>query len=132
MDAAQEAEVERQMAIQAYQYCRDICSWGIHSPLLLGGPGVTVQIGVSLFRHKPKVSSLMKLLGVVDTIMVISCFQNHRGCPPQWDVWVFGMCDTSQTPALGVIRMVSDQTAATLHCTSNTVSTPQEWDNSSQ
>lgn len=26
-DAAQEAEVEEKTAIQAYQYCRDICSW---------------------------------------------------------------------------------------------------------
>ena len=56
-DAAEEADVERKSAIQAYQYCKDICSWRLlhhDSPLLLGGPGVTIQIDVSLFRHKPK------------------------------------------------------------------------------
>ena len=55
-DVAEEAEVENKTAIQAYQYCRDICSWRLlnhDSPMLLGGPGVTVQIDESLFRHKP-------------------------------------------------------------------------------
>ena len=63
-DAAEEAEVEKKTAIQAYQYCRDICSWRLlhrDSPLLLGGPGVTVQIDESLFRHKPKVGSGFKM-----------------------------------------------------------------------
>ena len=57
-DAAEEAEVEKKTAIQAYQYCRDICSWMLFnhdSPLQLGGTGVMVQIDESLFRHKPKV-----------------------------------------------------------------------------
>lgn len=35
--------------------------------------------------------------------MALSNSQQHRGCPPQREVWVFGMCDVSQTPALGVI-----------------------------
>ena len=37
-DAAEEAEVEKKSAVQAYQYCRDICSWRLlhhDSPLLL-------------------------------------------------------------------------------------------------
>ena len=56
--AAEEAEVDRKTAIQAYQYCRDVCSWRLLNqdvPLQLGGLGVTVQIHESLFRHKPKV-----------------------------------------------------------------------------
>ena len=60
IDAAQEAEVTEKTAIQTYQYLRDICSWRLlnhDSPLMLGGPGVVVQIDESLFRHKPKVSS---------------------------------------------------------------------------
>ena len=59
-DAAQEAEVDEKTAIQTYQYCRDICSWRLlnrDAPLMLGGPGVVVQIDESLFRHKPKVNS---------------------------------------------------------------------------
>lgn len=57
-DAAQEIQITEATAVQAYQYLRDICSWRLlqhDAPLLLGGPGVVVQIDESLFRHKPKV-----------------------------------------------------------------------------
>lgn len=57
-DAAQEAKISKVTAVQVYQYFRDICSWRLlhhDAPLLLGGPGVVVQIDESLFRHKPKV-----------------------------------------------------------------------------
>ena len=43
--------------------------------------------------------------------------QHHRGHPlppPPWQVWVFGLCDTSHTPARGVMRIVPDRSAATL------------------
>ena len=59
--AADEAEVTEMSATQAYQYFRDICSWRLllhDSPLLLGGPGVVVQIDESLFCHKTKVCGL--------------------------------------------------------------------------
>ena len=56
-------------------------------PLLLGGPGVIVQIDESLFRHKPK---------------------NHRGWATTREVWVFGLCDTSHSTALGVMSIVPD------------------------
>ena len=46
--------------------------------------------------------------------MAISNFQYHGGRPPQGEVWVFGMCDVSQTPALGVMRIVPDRSAPTL------------------
>ena len=44
-------------AIQSYQYLRDGCSWrllNVDSPLLLGGPGIVIQIDESLSSHKPK------------------------------------------------------------------------------
>ena len=63
------------------------------SPLMLGGNGVVVQIDESLFRHKPK---------------------HHRGRATTNEVWVFGLCDTSQSPALGVMCIVPDRTAQTL------------------
>lgn len=40
--------------------------------------------------------------------------QNHRGRPPRSIQWVFGMVDTSVTPALGVMRVVPNRSAATL------------------
>ena len=59
-DAAEEAKVTETTAIQVYQYFRDICSWRLvthDSPMLLGGPGVVVQIDESLFSHIPKVQT---------------------------------------------------------------------------
>ena len=59
--------------------------------------------------------------------------QNHRGRPPPWQVWVFGLCDTSHTPALGVMRIVPDRSAATLlpiiqqHVRSGTIVHSDEW-----
>ena len=40
--------------------------------------------------------------------------QYHRGRPPQQEVWVFGMVDTSQQPALGFMQIVQRRDAATL------------------
>ena len=40
--------------------------------------------------------------------------QYHRGRPAQQPAWVFGMCDTSQQPALGYMEMVNARDAATL------------------
>ena len=42
-NAAQEAKVEKNTAVQAYQYFRDICCWRLlnhDAPLILGGLGV--------------------------------------------------------------------------------------------
>ena len=95
-DAAEEALVDEKTAIQIYQYCRDICSWRLlntDAPLMLGGPGVVVQIDESLFRHKPKY---------------------HRGYATRNEVWVFGLCDTSVSPAQGLMCIVPDRRAQTL------------------
>ena len=59
------------------------------APLMLGGQGVVVQIDESLFGH-------------------------HRGRAPRNEVWVFGMCDISQSPALGVMSIVPNWTHTTL------------------
>ena len=59
--------------------------------------------------------------------------QNHRGRPPRSIQWVFGMADTSETPALGVMRAVPDCTAVTLlpitqqHVHPGTIVWSDEW-----
>ena len=105
----------------AYHECAvnlDICSWRLlnhDAPLMLGRPGVVVHIDESFFRHKPKVwyscmaSSLSDCQHFCHDIL-----QSHRGRPPQRQVWVFGICDTSHTQACGVMRIVPDRFATTL------------------
>lgn len=55
-DAAEEAQVGRDTAINVYQWLREVCTTKLlRTPIQLGGPGKVVQIDESLFRHKPKV-----------------------------------------------------------------------------
>ena len=55
-DAAKIAEVDENTAVDVYQWLREVCSTKLlNTPILLGGPGVTVQIDESQFCHKPKV-----------------------------------------------------------------------------
>ena len=59
-DAAEEAKVSRETAINVYQWLREVCSTKLlATPIVLGGPQKVVQIDESLFRHKPKVSKYM-------------------------------------------------------------------------
>ena len=55
-DAQRVAEVDKGTAIDVYRWLREICTTKLlPMPMILGGPGVVVQIDESLFRHKPKV-----------------------------------------------------------------------------
>ena len=63
-DSAQESEVSRSVAIDLYQWLREICGWRLinHDDLRLGGAGPAgpihpkvVEIDESCFSHKPKV-----------------------------------------------------------------------------
>ena len=52
-DASEEAEVTRTTGVQVYQYFRDVCTAKLlQAPILLGGPGIIVQIDESLYRRK--------------------------------------------------------------------------------
>ena len=61
-DAAAECEVSRQVAIDVYQWLREICGWRLlnHDDLRLGGstplqlPPI-IETDESCFSHKPKV-----------------------------------------------------------------------------
>ena len=58
-DAAEETKVSREMAINVYQWLREVCSTKLLAiPIVLVGPQKVVQIDQSLFRHKPKVRDL--------------------------------------------------------------------------
>ena len=56
--AMEEAGVSKTLAIDVYQWLRDICSEKLLSMTIkLGGPGTIVQVDKSLFRHTPKVNT---------------------------------------------------------------------------
>lgn len=56
-DAGKVAEVDEGTAIDVNRWLREICSSKLlQTPVILGGPGIVVQINESLFRHKPKVA----------------------------------------------------------------------------
>jgi transposase-like protein len=61
----------------------------------LGGPGIIVQIDESLFNHKPK-------------------YQRGRRASKDKETWVFGIADTSHTPAVTYMQTVEKRDAATL------------------
>ena len=50
----------------------------------------------------------MKVINYIDIL------QYHRGRPADEPMWVFGMCDTSVSPALGYMEIVTARDAATL------------------
>ena len=92
--AADEAQVTEASACQVYQWLREVCSTKlINTQIVLGSPNTIVQIDESLFRHKPKY---------------------HRGRAPQSEQWVFGLVDTSQSPALGFMEIVPRRDAQAL------------------
>ena len=93
-DTGGEAKVTTNSAVQVYQWLRDVCSTMLQQhPIKIGGPGAKVQIDESLYRHKPK---------------------RHRGEATQNEVWVFGLVDTSYSPALGYMEIAPRRDAATL------------------
>ena len=56
---SKEAEITEDTACDIYQWLREVCSTKLlNTPIILGGPGVIVQIDESQFKHKPKVSRI--------------------------------------------------------------------------
>ena len=56
-DVAVDVEIDKNVGCAVYKWLREVCSTKLlQSPIILGGPGVVVQVDESLFRHKPKVN----------------------------------------------------------------------------
>jgi len=65
--AIDDIDVGKKMAINVYQWCRDICSWTLINGLdiKLGGPGQIVQIDESVFTHQGKVYKCINHMHVI-------------------------------------------------------------------
>jgi ISXO2-like transposase domain len=80
--------------VMIYAFLRDICRKYLDSnPMVLGGEDIVCQVDESVFSYKPKY---------------------HRGRAPEKQKWVFGIVDTSFTPALGYMECVERRNAETL------------------
>ena len=78
---------------KCYSCIREICDIHLKNMrLVLGGPGAVIQLDESLFSKKAKY---------------------HRGRGGA-QIWVFGILDTSQTPAVGYMEIVEKRDANTL------------------
>ena len=141
-NAARIAEVDEGTAIDVYRWLREICSKKLlPMPMILGGPGIVVQIDESLFRHKPKVINFLIIENTVilkdiihlHTYSMTHVLQNHRGRSTTTEVWVFGMVDVSHNPGLGYMEIVQRRDAATLlpiiqaHSAPGTIIHSDEW-----
>ncbi|KAG9467405.1 hypothetical protein GDO78_015019 [Eleutherodactylus coqui] len=92
--AAQLTGISERTIVDVYNYFCEVCSVYFRtSPVLLGGPGHYVHVDESYFSPK------------------IKC---HRGRAPDHEIWVFGIVDTSTTPAVGYMEVVPDRSIETL------------------
>ena len=56
LKAVREADTSDNTACQIYQRLPEVCSTKLlQTPIILGGPGVVIQLDESQFRHEPKV-----------------------------------------------------------------------------
>ena len=56
---AEEVQIREDTACNIYQWLREVCSTAlIQTPMILGGPGVIVEIDESQFKHKPMITCI--------------------------------------------------------------------------
>jgi len=97
------------------------------TPIMLGGPGVVVQIEKSLFVHSQKVN--LKYNCCIYFSFVFT--QNGRGLCSAQQQWIFGMVDISTGPSV-VLELVQVRTATltsiiSAHVTPGTVIWSDQW-----
>ena len=77
-EAAKVAEVDANTAVDVYRWLREVWSTKLlQTPIVLGGPGIVVQIDESQFRHKPKVT-----LTLFDHSMLSSLYKFKLSASP--------------------------------------------------
>ena len=120
-EAAKDSEVSQRITIDI-----EVCTNQLlPTTIILGGPGVIVQIDESLFQHKPKGLLTPK----------IHCLYNYSITEEDPPAVKCGCSDllTPHTPALGYMEIVSQRDAATLlpiiqaHVAPGTIIHSDQW-----
>ncbi len=85
--------VGKRSMVDVYSFFREVCSfYFVRNPIRLGGAGIICQIDESQFQSKPK---------------------HHRGhALGAQALWVFGIVDISNTPAVGYMEVVDQRNAS--------------------
>ncbi|KAG0438190.1 hypothetical protein DMUE_3240 [Dictyocoela muelleri] len=93
-DVCKDYSVSKPTLIKIYDLLSTVVTKYLEiEPIRLGGPGIICQIDESMFVHKMK---------------------HNRGRIPRAQVWVFGIVDTSKSPLVGYMQIVTDRSATTL------------------
>ena len=94
-DAANEANVDRGTACDVYRWLWEVCSSRLlTTPIMLGGPGVVVQIDESLYHHKPKV-----IYNIVTLLLLCFHIDSRLGAGEMHLKYkIFGTCTLSVLP----------------------------------
>jgi transposase-like protein len=93
-DIQREFGVSKTLILKVFKTLRERCkNYLLENPVRLGGVGVVCQIDESMFRYKQKY---------------------HTGRMPEGERWVFGIVDTSISPATYFVTLVEDRSARTL------------------
>ena len=119
-DAAEEAEVQEKIAIDVYQWLREVCSTRLitDGPIVLGGPGSTVQIDESLFQHKPKVANIIitvTMLKFFSSIIAEGQQQERCGFSAWWTHLKHLCWDTWRLYPVGMLQPSCPSYKLTLH-----------------
>jgi hypothetical protein len=91
---AHDFSLSKASILKINEFLRERCrQYFLANPIRLGGNGTICQIDESMFRYKQKY---------------------HTGRAPQQERWVFGIADTSSSPAKYFVTLVNNRAANTL------------------
>ena len=77
--AAYDADIDKNTACNVYRWLREVCSTKLlQMPIILGGPGVIVQIDESVFQHKVKVQIIYNCTNILLKILCSITMAAHH------------------------------------------------------
>ena len=122
MKVSEDIGIDSSTACDVFQWLREVCTTKLlQTPIVLGVQTKNLRLTRVCFAgnlrywthtHVDAHTHIYKNTWLMWKKLLL--LQYHRGRPPQQEVWVFGIVDTSQQPALGFMQIVQRRDAATL------------------